>query len=127
MRFLIVEEDGSFCLESHFKAIHNFDVDTVTIQTVQDSMVLHNSVGLVKVTPKGTSPVHSAKQQENSVGGSSSANPPSRQVLYINILEPLIWNDESSFISDCVDSTAEATDYGIGEVYEDIEERKREH
>jgi len=47
----------------HFKTIHNIDMDTVTIQTVQDSVVLHNSVGLVKVTPKGTSPVHSAKQE----------------------------------------------------------------
>jgi len=90
------------------------------IQTAQDSMVLDNSVGLVKVTPKGTSPVCSVKQQENSVGGSLSVNPPSRQVLYTNILEPSIQNDDSSFISDCVDNTAEATDYGIGEVYENV-------
>ena len=48
-------------------------------------------------------------------------NPPSRHVLYTNILEPSIRNDKSSFISDCVDSTAEVTDYGIGEVYKDVE------
>ena len=68
-----------------FKVQHDFDVDTITIQLVQKSMVLHNNHGVLSSggTPMGESPTYNVKEQGNSVGGSSSMNPPSRQVLYI--------------------------------------------
>jgi len=109
-----------------FKAVHDFNADTVTVWTAQGSMALCNNVKLVKVTPMGASPAHNAKQQENSVGGSSSMNPPLRQVLHTNILEPLVQNDESGFITDHIEVTTEGASYGIEELNEDVE-REGEH
>ena len=52
------------------------------------------------MAPKGNRPTSNVEQQETSVGGSSSMNPPSRQVLHITGLETLVWNDEFGFIAD---------------------------
>ena len=52
------------------------------------------------MAPTGNCPTSNVEQQETSVGGSSSANPPLRQVLHITGLEPKYRNDKSDFIAD---------------------------
>ena len=83
-----------------FKALHDFEADTVTIRSVGNSVMLHNSVR--KTTPAasiGNSLALGAEQQENSAGGSSGVNPPPRQVLHMNISDVLVQNDKPQFIS----------------------------
>ena len=48
-----------------FKAVHDFNSHTVTIQTVQGSVVLHNNVELVKGAPKGTNPERRCRAKES--------------------------------------------------------------
>ena len=99
-----------------FKAIHDFNADTVTIQSARESIVLHNSIEKkTPETPIGISLTFSVEQKENSIGGSSGVNPPLRQVLHADILNPLVQNDESEFIAGCMDDVTEEAEEHVAE------------
>ena len=95
-----------------FRAMHNnHNVDTVSIQSDQGTAILCSGNAQAVVTaPTGNRPTSNVEQQETSVGGSSSMNPPSRQVLHITGLETLVRNDKFGFIAD--DTTIAETKAG---------------
>ena len=111
-----------------FKVLHDFNVDTITIQSAQKSVVLCNDHGVLSSggTPMGESPTYNVKDQGNSVGGSSSMNPPPRQVLYMDIQELPVQNDEHGFIADCIDIITREVDEDATRTGENIME-KEEH
>jgi len=95
----------------HFKALHDFDTDTVTIRSAHESVQLCNSTeNCTPKTPTGISLTLDVEQQELSVGGSLSMNPPSRQVPQTDISTLLVQNDESHFISGCTDDALGRTE-----------------
>ena len=76
----------------------------VTIQSAHGPVILHNNAdpGAPRA-PIGVSLTLSVEQRENSVGGSSSVNPPSRQVLHHELLDFEVQNDESGCIPGSAD------------------------
>ena len=53
-----------------FKALHNFNTDTVTVQSEHKSITLHNNVGKsTPATPPGISLTIDVEQQRDLVGG----------------------------------------------------------
>jgi len=94
-----------------FKAMHDFNKDTVTIRSGHKSVTLCNSVGKSAPTaPTGISLTHDVEKQEDLVGGSLSTNPPSRQVLHTDISDSEVQNDKQGFISECIDTLLEEAD-----------------
>ena len=104
-----------------FQAVHDFNADTVSIRSDSHTAILHNN-GAQKVlaTPAGDSLTSSVEQGRISVGGSSSTNPPSRQVLQIDVINSSVRNDESGFITGLDDAPAEETDEDVRGMVEDI-------
>ena len=106
-----------------FKALHDFDADTVTIRLANKSITLCNSVGKHAPTaPIGISLTLDVKQRENSVGGSLGAKPPLRQVSHTDILDSKVQNDKPGFISDCTNDLLAVVDEYIVEEEEHLEE-----
>ena len=103
-----------------FNAMHDFNADTVTIQTVQGSVKLGNSSEFVKQTSTGTCLTHNVEQQRNLVGGFLSTNPPLRQVLHMDVSDSLVQNDKSSSILDHISNTPEGTKSDVNKVSEDV-------
>ena len=64
------------------------------------------------------------EQQENLVGGSSGVKPPSRQVLHMGFLEPVVQNGESEFISGNIESTTEEVNKGVEVMTVDIVQKE---
>ena len=107
----------------HFKALHDFDTDTVTIRLAHKSITLCNNVGKHAPTaPTGISLTLDVEQQENSVGGSSGAKPPSRQVSHTDILDSKVQNDKPGFILDCTNDLSAVADEYIVEKEESLTE-----
>jgi len=104
-----------------FQAVHDYHMDTVSIRSKDNMVVLHSNNTLA---PEGSNLESGVEQQDNSIGGSSGVNPPSRQVLHTDALNLLVQNDESSFITDLVEDIVEEVhediveDNGIGQVEE---------
>jgi len=79
----------------HFRALHDFTTDTVTIQSACESVILHNTAGGNTPTAQiGISLTLDVEQQEISAGGSLGVNPPPRQVSHTDVSEPLVQNNE---------------------------------
>ena len=98
----------------HFKALHNFNTDTVVIQSAHKSITLHNDAGKnAPTTPKGVSLMIDVEQQKDLVGGSSDVNPPSRQVPYTDISGSEVQNDKLGFISGDTDVLLREADEDI--------------
>ena len=108
-----------------FQAIHDYDTDTVSIQSERNTATLHSNVARAVLTaPAGNRLAYNAEQQENLVGGSSDANPPSRQVLHMDIADSLVQNDESSFMTGGVDITTEETSEDVAAMDEDCSQEE---
>ena len=104
-----------------FQAVHNFDADTVSIRSSSHTAILHNNGTQKKLTtPAGNSLTSNMEQGRISVGGSSSTNPPLRQVLQIDIINSSVWNDKSGFITGLDDAPAEEMDEDVREMAEDV-------
>ena len=97
-----------------YKALHDFATDTVTIRSAHGPVILHNNAdpGAPRA-PIGVSLTLSVEQRENSVGGSSSVNPPSRQVLHHELLDFEVQNDESGCIPGSADDALKIAGEGI--------------
>jgi len=94
-----------------FKALHNFDTDTVTIRLVNKSITLCNDVGKCAPTAlTGISLMLDMEQWGNSVGHSLGTKPPSRQVSHTDILDSKVQNDKPGFISDCTNDLSVVVD-----------------
>jgi len=110
-----------------FKALHDFNTDTVTIRSMHQSVTLHNVIGKSNlVTTTGISLMLDMEQWENSIGGSSDVNPPSRQVSNHEISDFMVQNDKSGCISGGTNNTLKVTDSNIGRENKDIP-RDEEH
>jgi len=108
-----------------FKALHDFDMNTVTIRSEHGSVILHNSVeGNTPKTLTGIDLTCIVEQRSNLVGGSSGVNPPSRQVLSVDILDPLVQNDESQFILEGTDDILEWAGEDIMTKYDEDTQEK---
>lgn len=104
-----------------FQAVHDFNADTVSIRSDSHTAILHNNgVQKVLATPAGDRLTSSVEQGRISVGGSLSTNPPSRQVLQIDVIGSSVRNDESGFITGLDDAPAEETDEDVRGMAEDI-------
>ena len=101
-----------------FNAMHDFNTDTVTIQMAQGSVKLGNSSEFMKQTSTGTHLTHNVEQQRNLVGGSSSMNPPLRQVLHMDVSDSLVQDDKSSSILDHISNTPEGTKSDVNKANE---------
>ena len=94
-----------------FQAIHNYNLDTVSIRSEHSTATLHNNAMQVALTtPTGNHLTPDVEQQEHLVGGSSGMKPPSRQVLHMGLIESVVRNDESGFTSDYIEDKAEEAD-----------------
>ena len=92
-----------------FRALHDFDKDTVTVRSAHESVILHNAAeGNAQTTPTGISLTLDVEKREISVGGSSGVNPPPRQVSHADISNPLVQSDESDFFLDYTDDALES-------------------
>jgi len=99
-----------------FKALHNFDTDTVTIQSAHKSITSYNSIEKNALkAPAGVSLTFSVEQKENSTGGPLGVNPPLRQVLHSDIPNSLVQNDKSKFIAGYKDDVTKKTEEHITE------------
>ena len=108
-----------------FQAVHDYDTDTVFIRSEHGTAILHSSNAQEALTaPAGKCLASDAEQRENSVGGSSGAKPPSRQVLHMDSVDSLVQNDESGFVSGCVDVTTEETGEDVVAMNEDFLQEK---
>ena len=74
-----------------FRALHDFDTDTVTIRSACESVILCNTTrGNTPTAQIGVSLTLDVEQQEISAGGSLGMNPPQRQVSHTDVSEPLV-------------------------------------
>ena len=104
-----------------FQAVHDFNTDMVSIQSEGCTAILHsNNVQMALMAPTGSSLTSNVEQRGNSVGGSLSTNPPSRQVLYMSVTDSLVQNDESIFAPDIIDIPTEETEEGVAAIAEDV-------
>ena len=87
-----------------FQAVHDYHTDTVSIQSSNKSAVLHGNT-VVELAEDGLK--SGMERQGNSLGGSSSMNPPSTQVLHLDVCYPWVQNDKSGLFSDCVEDVVE--------------------
>ena len=108
-----------------FQGVHDYDTDTVSIQSKHGTAILHSNNAQEALTaPAGKSLTLDAEQRENLVGGSSGAKPPSRQVLHMDSVDSLVQNDKSSFVSGCVDITMKETGEDVVAMNEDFLQEK---
>ena len=111
-----------------FKALHDFDMDTVTVRSEHKSITLHNNVGKsIPATPPGISLTIDVEQQRDLVGGSSDVNPSLRQVPNTDILGFEVQNDKLNLIVghtevslEVVDGDSMMTDDGIAREGEQV-------
>jgi transposase InsO family protein len=102
----------------NFKALHDFETDTVTIRSIHQSVTLRNNAGENSpIATTGISLTLDVKQREISVGGSSGVNPPSRQVSHHEISDFEVQNDKSGCITG---STLTLTDDDTPEKDKDV-------
>jgi len=108
-------------LLQHFKALHDFNTDIVTIRSACESVILCNTAeGNTPTAPIGVSLTLDVEQQEISVGGSSGMNPPLRQVSHTDVSGTLVQNDKLDIFLGYANKTVEA-------VGEDTTHADKEH
>ena len=106
----------------HFQAVHDYSSDMVSIRAERDTATLHSNA--TQVTSAGNCLTSNVEQRESLIGGSSSVKPPSRQVSHMGFMESMVQNDESGFISGCIEDMAEGTTEDITATEEDVVQKK---
>lgn len=102
-----------------FQAVHDYSSDTE-----HGTATLHSNA--TQATSAGNCLISNVEQWENLIGGSSSVKPPFRQVLHMGFIESMVQNDESRFISGCIEDTAEETTEDVTATEEDVLQEKGE-
>lgn len=90
------------------QVLHTDTVNSV-VQNDKSSFITGGISRATLITPTGSRLASNAEQQENLVGGSSSMKPPSRQVLHTDIVDSVVQNDESGFVTGGISSVEEPT------------------